>query len=417
MRHCAASLKQRELPLSRITRDQKCKVAIHQSLFYDLEWTYSGRITARFRPLQRRIGDRERTRANLLVGRNNILLTVIRLAYIGICGWAISAYVGTSATTDTLNPVGVLHPVSTFFVVLLITQLVVIADLVIRKKRIEVISSVYFGLVIGLLLSFLLVRVLEPVLTRMLEEYYVGLIDLVLFLSIPYICMSFLLQTKDDFRFVIPYVEFSRELKGNRPLVIDSSALIDGRIADLVDTRVVDSPLVVPQFVLREVQDIADSSDKVRRTRGRRGLEVLGKLQSNAHADVRVRETAAEDGQGVSVDQRLVNLAKQIGGRVVTNDFNLNKVASVQGVEVVNLNDVANALKPRYLPGERLRLRILKEGEGAGQGVGYLDDGTMVVCEQSSHLLGQEVDIIVTSMLQSSAGRMIFGRQVHPTNK
>jgi uncharacterized protein YacL len=216
---------------------------------------------------------------------------------------------------------------------------------------------------------------------------------------------------------VIPYVEFSRELKGNRPLVIDSSALIDGRIADLVETRIIDSQLVVPQFVLREVQEVADSADKMRRTRGRRGLEVLSKLQSSSHADVRVRENSRDDPDGLSVDQRLVDVAKRMGGRVVTNDFNLSKVAGVQGVEVINLNDVANALKPRYLPGERLRLRILKEGEAAGQGIGYLDDGTMVVCEQANHLIGQDIDIIVTSMLQSSAGRMIFGRQVHHTSK
>jgi uncharacterized protein YacL len=314
------------------------------------------------------------------------------------------------------------HPFVAFVLALLITQLVVVVDLLIRKKRIEIISSIYFGLVIGAILAYLLVQAFDPILrqmvmTHLVHEYYVRIIDLFLLLSIPYICTSFLLQTRDDFRFVIPYVEFSRELKGNRPLVIDSSALIDGRIADLVDTRVIDSQMVVPQFVLREVQDVADSGDKVRRTRGRRGLEVLAKLQSNPHADIQVRETAAEDGQGLSVDQRLVDLAKRIGGRVVTNDFNLNKVASVQGVEVVNLNDVANALKPRYLPGERLRLRILKEGETAGQGIGYLDDGTMVVCEQTSHLIGQDIDIIVTSMLQSSAGRMIFGRQVHHTSK
>jgi uncharacterized protein YacL len=200
-------------------------------------------------------------------------------------------------------------------------------------------------------------------------------------------------------------------------MILDSSALIDGRIADMVETHVIDSTLIVPQFVLMEVQDIADSSDKVRRTRGRRGLEVLNKLQNSPNAEVRVRETSNEEFKGMSVDQRLIEVAKLMGGRVVTNDFNLNKVASVQGVEVVNLNDVANALKPRYLPGERLRTKILKEGEAQSQGVGYLDDGTMVVCEQANHLVGQEIDVIVTSVLQSSAGRMIFGRQIHATSK
>ncbi len=356
---------------------------------------------------------------NWLSGPYNVLLISLRIAYLCLCGWAIVAFLRpTAGIPPRINA----HPFFAFVVALLISQTVVLVDMLIRKKRIELISSIYFGLIIGAILAYLLVQAFNPVMeqmvsTNLIQGYYIQIIKLFLMLAIPYICTSFLLQTKDDFRFVIPYVEFSRDLKGNRPLVIDSSALIDGRIADLVETRVIDSQLVVPQFVLREVQDVADSSDKMRRTRGRRGLEVLSKLQSNPRADIHVRDTADDNGQGMSVDQRLVDLAKRIGGRVVTNDFNLNKVASVQGVEVVNLNDVANALKPRYLPGERLRLRILKEGEAAGQGIGYLDDGTMVVCEQTSHLIGQDIDIIVTSMLQSSAGRMIFGRQVHHTSK
>jgi uncharacterized protein YacL len=356
---------------------------------------------------------------NWLSGPYNVLLISLRIAYLCLCGWAIVAFLRPTAG---IPPRIDAHPFFAFVVALAISQTVVLVDMFIRKKRIELISSIYFGLIIGAILAYLLVQAFNPVMeqmvsTNLIEGYYVQIIKLFLMLAIPYVCTSFLLQTKDDFRFVIPYVEFSRDLKGNRPLVIDSSALIDGRIADLVETRVIDSQLVVPQFVLREVQDVADSGDKMRRTRGRRGLEVLSKLQSNPRADIHVRDTADDDGQGMSVDQRLVDLAKRIGGRVVTNDFNLNKVASVQGVEVVNLNDVANALKPRYLPGERLRLRILKEGEAAGQGIGYLDDGTMVVCEQTSHLIGQDIDIIVTSMLQSSAGRMIFGRQVHHTSK
>jgi uncharacterized protein YacL len=225
---------------------------------------------------------------------------------------------------------------------------------------------------------------------------------------LPYLCISFLLQTKDDFRFVIPYVEFSRELKGGRPMILDSSALIDGRIADVVDTNMVDAQLIVPQFILQEVQDIADSHDKVRRSRGRRGLDVLKKLQSDPKVEVRIQES--DGAKGSSVDQRLIEIAKSSNGRLVTNDLNLNKLAGVQGVPVVNLNDVSNALKPRFIPGEHVRIRIIKEGEGPGQGVGYLDDGTMVVVEQGSREMGQEVDTVVTSVLQNSAGRMLFTR-------
>jgi uncharacterized protein YacL len=231
-------------------------------------------------------------------------------------------------------------------------------------------------------------------------------------LILPYICVALLLQTKDDFRFVIPYVEFQRDLKSGRPLVVDSSSLIDGRIADVVETQIIESQLIVPDFVLSEVQDVADSSDKNRRIRGRRGLEVLAKLQQSTVVDVKVMETSRTDFKMMTVDQKVVALAKQIRGGVITNDFNLNKVASVQGIPVINLNDVSNALKPRYIPGERLVMKVIKEGEGPGQGVGYLDDGTMVVCENAANMLGKEINVIVASVLQSSAGRMIFVKMV-----
>jgi uncharacterized protein YacL len=234
-------------------------------------------------------------------------------------------------------------------------------------------------------------------------------------LVLPYLCITLILQTKDDFRFVIPYVEFARELKGGKPLVLDTSALIDGRISDIIETKIVDSRVLVPQFVLQELQDIADSNEKMRRTRGRRGLDVLSKLQNSPNIDVRIQDTDQKELKGMMVDQRLIALAKQIGGRLVTNDFNLNKVASLQGVDVINLNDVANALKPRYLPGEHLIIRVIKDGEAPGQGVGFLDDGTMVVCEQGARYIGKDAEMIVTSVLQNSAGRMIFGRSANST--
>ncbi|MFV1992166.1 MAG: PIN/TRAM domain-containing protein [Acidimicrobiales bacterium] len=336
---------------------------------------------------------------------------ILWIAYAIVCVGAIVTYV---TQFDEKLPQLILYNMGlSTLVMILLTQLAPVVDLLFRKKRLEVISAIYFGLLIGILLSYLLVLALGPV----LDDLYRPLVVLLTTLILPYICISFLLQTRNDFRFVIPYVEFARELKGARPLILDSSALIDGRIADMVDTHVLDAQMLVPLFVLNEVQDIADSSDKMRRTRGRRGLEVLSKLQSSPNADVKMYEVDRSEFKGMSVDQRLVALAKQIGGRVVTNDFNLNKVASVQGIPVINLNDIANALKPRYLPGERLKIKILKEGESPGQGVGYLDDGTMVVCEQANHLVGKEIDVIVTSVLQSSAGRMIFGRMVYSPHR
>ena len=334
-----------------------------------------------------------------------MLLLIIRVVFACVSLGAIATYVTREQVPTAIEN----NRFLAFVVMVLITQSATFLDLFIKTKRIEIISAIYFGLMIGYLLSYLLMLAIQ----NNLQESFREPVRMMAALILPYLCISLLLQTKDDFRFVIPYVEFSRELKGGKPLILDSSALIDGRIADVMDTKIIDAQLVVPQFVLHEIQEIADSNDKMRRTRGRRGLDVLSKLQNSPNADVRMHDTPDRGADHLSVDQRLVMLAKEIGGRVVTNDFNLNKVASVQGVDVINLNDVANSLKPRYLPGERVQIRIMKEGESPGQGVGYLDDGTMVVCEQAQHLVGKDIDVIVTSMLQSSAGRMIFGRQVH----
>lgn len=339
-----------------------------------------------------------------------MLLIVLRCLYFIVCAGAAATYVKQNTLKLQIGPLGIENELAVFAILLLFTQIVTLVDVLLPRKRIEVISSIYFGLLVGVLLSYLLIQALSPLIQ---EPLHLKVVVMLSTLILPYLCISLLLQTKDDFRFVIPYVEFARELKGGRPMVIDSSALIDGRIADMAETKILDTQLVVPQFVLQEVQDIADSRDKNRRSRGRRGLDMLSKLQNNPDIDVRMHEARKSDFKGLPVDQCLVALAKTLNGRIMTNDFNLNKVAAVQGIDVINLNDIANALKPRYLPGERLRIKILKEGESHGQGVGYLDDGTMVVCEQTSHLIGSDIDVIVTSVLQSSAGRMMFGRQVN----
>jgi uncharacterized protein YacL len=333
-----------------------------------------------------------------------MLLNIIRAIYLLVCAGAIAAYV----STETPEPRVVIEPhrMLAFFVMLLITSSVIFVDILIPRKRIEVISAVYFGLLIGFLLSYLTSLALQPV----IFPEYKGVTLMVMNLMFPYLCVTMLMQTKDKFRFIIPYIEFAKEVRGGRPYVLDTSSIIDGRIADVIETKIIDAPLIVPSFVLQELQDIADSNDKLRRNRGRRGLDVLSRLQSNPNIEVKLHDVKQEEAKGMSVDQRLVELAKKLGGCVVTNDFNLNKVASVQGVDVINLNDLANSLKPRYLPGERLTIKIIKAGEAPGQGVGYLDDGTMLVCEDGASMIGKESDVVVKSVLQSSAGRMIFGR-------
>jgi uncharacterized protein YacL len=195
---------------------------------------------------------------------------------------------------------------------------------------------------------------------------------------------------------------------GSGAKLLDTSVLIDGRIADICEAQFLDGSLQVPQFVLHELQQIADSSDTLRRQRGRRGLEVLQRMQKMTHLQVRVLESG--DPPEGEVDRKLVELARKTGAKIITNDFNLNKVASVQGIAVLNVNQLANALRPAVLPGEPMRVFILREGKEANQGVAYLEDGTMVVVDGARRSMNRNVDIIVTSVHQTPAGKMIFGR-------
>lgn len=190
--------------------------------------------------------------------------------------------------------------------------------------------------------------------------------------------------------------------------ILDTSVIIDGRIADIADTGFLDGAIIVPQFVLRELQLVADSSDPLKRNRGRRGLDILQRMQKMTNLDVRIADEDAAEVR--EVDLKLLELGKRYNCKIVTNDFNLNKVAQVHGVEVLNINELANALKPVVLPGEIMRVFILKEGKEYNQGVAYLDDGTMVVVDNARKMISKTVDISVTSVLQTTAGKMIFGR-------
>ena len=190
--------------------------------------------------------------------------------------------------------------------------------------------------------------------------------------------------------------------------ILDTSVIIDGRIADICETGFLEGTLIAPQFVLRELQQVADSSDSLKRNRGRRGLDVLQRIQKMPHMQVQIVETDFPEVR--EVDLKLIELARHMSGKIVTNDFNLNKVAQLRGVAVLNINELANSLKPVVLPGEVLRVFVLKEGKEAGQGVAYLDDGTMVVVDQGKRALGKTIEVTVTSVLQTTAGKMIFCR-------
>ncbi len=282
---------------------------------------------------------------------------------------------------------------------------IVILDIVFQKKSVAVVVAICLGLIVGTLLELLVRNVVK---LAGFKDLVVPSVELAILLFLCYIATTIILQTREDFRFVIPYVKFSPEGAEPPPFVLDTSVIIDGRIADIADTGIVDNPLVVPRFVLNELQSIADSADRLKRTRGRRGLDVLNRLQKCPRVTVQIRDMLTEASE--SVDTKLIRLTKTLNARVVTNDFNLNKIAQLQGVGVVNINDLAQALRPVVLPGEEMEVKIIRPGEEVGQGVGYLEDGTMVVVEQGRDLIGQKIAVMVNNVYQTSAGRMIFGR-------
>ena len=287
-------------------------------------------------------------------------------------------------------------------------------DVFTPKKSLAALAGVFFGLLVGIFISW----ALSPVLIMVNDIYKLGLSDSaiqairwMMGICICYLVITIVMRTKDDVRFVIPYVEFAKQMKGIRPLVLDTSAIIDGRIADLYQAKLFDAPIIVPRFVLNELQLLADSADKLKRQRGRRGLDILKTMQENTSIDIEIDDTAVPEAEDVKgVDQKLVVFTKNCNGRLATTDYNLSKVAQVREVDVLNINDLANTLKAIALPGEAMTVKIIKPGEEAEQGIGYLDDGTMIVVENARDKIGRELHISITSSLQTSAGKMIFGK-------
>ena len=285
--------------------------------------------------------------------------------------------------------------------------LVMFEALLHRVGRVSVrgFSAAVFGLLFGLIMAKL---VSDAIALAKLDAGTMSTIRLVLTWAFAYIGMVVALRGRDEFNIIIPYVRLSRQDRNEDLLIVDTSAIIDGRITDLCKTRFLEGHLIVPRFILRELQAIADSSDPMKRQRGRRGLDVLNELRTKAHVDVKIHE---EEIPGVTeVDAKLVKLAQLLGAKVLTTDYNLNKVAELQGVTVLNVNELAQALRPVVLPGESLEVKPIKEGKEPHQAVAYLEDGTMVVVEQGRHLIGQTVQALVTSVLQTAAGRMVFVR-------
>jgi uncharacterized protein YacL len=281
--------------------------------------------------------------------------------------------------------------------------IIIILEAGIRKVSVSGLSSVVFGLILGLIMAKI---VGDAFSITELPPATLSSIRVILTLIFCYLGMVMALRGKDEFSVIIPYVRLRRQDQAADIVILDTSVIIDGRIVDICKTKFVSGKVIIPKFVLRELQQIADSTDPIKRQRGRRGLEILNTLQKESGLDIVIHE--GDFPETTEVDAKLVKLAKLLEAKILTVDFNLNRVATIQGIKVLNINELANALKPVVFPGEQMQIKLIKEGKEHNQAIGYLDDGTMVVVEDARRLLGQEVRVAVTSVLQTQAGRMIF---------
>ena len=280
------------------------------------------------------------------------------------------------------------------------------------ERRLSVLpSSVIFPGVLGLIVGLLISYLLSGLINNIPIPWISTIISVLVYIVLSYLGIMMAIRRKSEMHFL----GFTKEKKKdktreaiNAPKILDTSVIIDGRIFDLCKTGFIEGTIVIPEFVLEELRHIADSSDNLKRNRGRRGLDVLNKIQKELDLPVHIMHTEYEE--SMEVDSKLLRLAKDVGGKVLTNDYNLNKVAAVQSVSVLNINELANAIKPVVLPGEEMLVQIVKEGKEMGQGVAYLDDGTMIVVEGGRYKLNEELKVLVTSVLQTAAGRMIFAK-------
>ena len=284
--------------------------------------------------------------------------------------------------------------------------LIIMLEAGMRGISVRGLSSAVFGLILGLIISRLMTSALFALFP--LDKSMKDISAYVLTLSFAYLGMAIALRGRDEFNLIIPYVKFRRQDEKADTIILDTSAIIDGRVVDILKTSFVEARLVVPRFVLKELQTIADSADAVKRQRGRRGLEILHMVRSDTRFNLVVHEEDFPDTR--DVDGKLVKLGKLLEAKIFTVDFNLNRISELQGVKVLNINELANALKSVVLPGEALEVKPIKEGKEHNQAIAYLDDGTMVVVEDARRFIGQSVRVSITSVLQTQAGRMVFAK-------
>jgi len=297
------------------------------------------------------------------------------------------------------------HPLIGGIVGLLGGLLLITVEATLKQVSVRGLSSMVFGLLLGIFMANLVSDILSLL---PLGDVIKPILRVILTLAFSYLGAVMALRGKDEFNLIIPYVRFKRQEIKDGVVLLDTSAIIDGRISDIFKTGFLGGRLVVPRFVLHELQRLADSEDDIKRQRGRRGMEILKNMQKDPATDVHIHEDDLAGPE--TVDVKLVRLSKQMDARICTTDFNLSRIASIQGIEMLNVNDLINAVKPVVFTGEELEIRLMKEGKEANQAIGYLEDGTMVVVSDGRKAVGQTVKVYVTSALQTQAGRMIFAK-------
>lgn len=324
-----------------------------------------------------------------------MIVRIILILACSISGYAIVYYTSESNSTLIIKSVG------GFIIGLLIALSVIGIEKEIRKLSLKVIIGGVAGMIVGLLIALIFGFGLNFVSKIRENQQVIPWIYLLITGIFGYLGLFLGSKKVEEFSFLNPEPNTSHDYR-----VLDTSVIIEGRIADICDSGFIEGELIVPRFVLNELQFLADSSDSMKRLRGRRGLDVLNHMQKSSNINIEIVEQDFPKIKGV--DGKLVALAKQLNAKLLTNDYNLNKVAQLQGVRVLNVNELANAMKPVVLPGEQMTVKIIREGKESGQGVGYLDDGTMIIVDSGQKMLNMNVDVIVTSVLQTTAGRMIF---------